>query len=142
VEPVTDPDRIARVLTHPAILPHISDDLTPTDWAPALDESRVYLMPADDSACFVFSHHSGALCEGHLSVMPDARDRSDALGKEALAWMRDNTAYACVIGFVNAGNRPARQYVERLGFEAKARLPRAAIKGGQHMDVIFYTRNL
>lgn len=141
MNPVSDPDRIAKVLKHPAIWPYISDDLTPDDWAPAVDPGRVYLMPDDDSACFVFSHHSGAMAEGHLSVLPDARDRSRELGQQALDWMRENTQTEVLIGFVRANNRAARQYVERLGFVAKAKLPRAALKGG-HMDVIFYTRNL
>lgn len=138
--PVEDPDRIAKVLRHDSVWPWISDDLTPEGWMPGPDATRVFLMPADDSACFVFSHHSGAMCEGHLAALPGSD--ADALGNAALDWLRDNSPYRCVVGFVNARNGRACSYVERLGFVPMCRLPRAALKGGEHMDVIFYQRDL
>jgi hypothetical protein len=140
VNPVTDPARIAKVLRHPSVWPYITDDLTQGEWSPPIDAGRVYLMPDDDSACFVFSHHSGAMAEGHLAALPGSN--ADALGYQALNWMRENTPYRCLIGFVNARNRRACAYVERLGFVPVMQLPDAALKGGEHMDVIFYTRNL
>jgi RimJ/RimL family protein N-acetyltransferase len=74
-------------------------------------------------------------------VLPEARERSEALGLEALGWLKEHTHTQCVIGFVRADNTAAQRYVERLGFEPKARLPNAALSGG-HMDVVFYSRNL
>jgi len=104
--------------------------------------SCVYLMPDDDAACFVFNRHSGVMVEGHLAVLPEHRARGVTLGVEALAWLRLNTDARAVIGLLNAENAPARRYVERLGFVASATIPNAAKKGGRHMDVIFYIKEL
>ena len=41
-----------------------------------------------------------------------------------------------------AENIAACRYVERVGFVAKTQIPNAAKKGGRHMDVVFYIKEL
>lgn len=142
MKPVEDAGRIAKVMRHPAIWPYVSDDNTPQDWQPEIHPARVYLMPDDDSACFVFSQHSGCLAEGHFCVLPEHRHKSDELAEQAMQWLRDNTDTRALVGFINAANKAARNYVKRLGFHEGARLPNAALRGGNHMDVVIYTKEL
>jgi GNAT superfamily N-acetyltransferase len=138
----TDVSIIANVLKHPSIFPYISDDYTPSDWMPSPSGASVFLMPEDNSACFVFTKHSGVLCEGHLAVLPEARKRGEALGRAALDWMKENTDCKAVMGLVQEKNKHACRYVERLGFEQSGRIKKGFAKDGELVDLVIYTMEL
>lgn len=142
MRPTEDAERIAKVMRHPSIWPFVSDDFTPDNWQPHFDSGRAYLMPDDDTACFVFSQHSGYMVEGHLAVLPEGRHKGLEMAAEALDWVRDNTQAKACIGFIRADNEKARRYVERAGFVLKAIIPRGAAKDGRCMDVVFYLKEL
>lgn len=132
MKPTEDVGRILSVLKHPSIWPHIKDGNTPDDWQPPIAPDRVYLMPENDGACFVFSLHSEGVAEGHLCVHPDFRAEGDALAQDALDWLRTHTDVRSVFGFVKHYNIPACRFVERAGFTPAARLGKA----------VFYTKEL
>lgn len=137
--PVTDPARICKVLRHPAIWPHVSDDFTPIDWQPPMD--RLYLMPDDDSACFTFTGHSGTMVDGHLAVLPEGRERGVEMALQALDWLKAE-GVTVVIGFVAAENCAARRFVERVGFVQQATVPRATARNGRCGDNLFFVKGL
>ena len=138
----TDPAIIASVLKHPAIFPHIRDDATPDDWMPEATPNKVFLMPDDNSACFVYSQHSGVLAEGHLAVLPEARRDGVAMGLASLQWLRDNTDLKAVMGLVSALNTPACRYVERVGFVRSGTIKSGFAKDGGLVDLAVYSLEL
>lgn len=138
----TDPEVIAGVLKDPAVFPFIRDDVTPDEWMPNVSDNQIFLMPDDDSACFIFSQHSGVLAEGHFAVLPEARGKGLVMADAALDWLRENTEIRAVMGLVNPENLPACRFVERLGFIQRGTLPNAFSHGGHLTDLSIYSLEL
>lgn len=138
-----DEDRLASVLCHPEVFPHLHDDngaKTPADLDLAellADRDIFFLMPAPGTlviAEWLFS----ATYELHQAAVPESRGATMlAAGREAVAWLFAN-APGCrkLVGFTPAYNRAAIVMARRVGFQVEGRIRNCFLKGGALHDVV------
>lgn len=117
-----DMDLVRRIVTHPAIYPHISDDGSPAagDYLPPEGPGIYYLTPISDdgevAGVFILHAHNSVTCEIHTCILPGHRGHSSVrYGREALRWMIDNTPHQKIITHVPAYNRVALALARRVG---------------------------
>lgn len=141
---VTDAARIRSVFTHPSIWPHVGDDNSPdpSEWVPPLVDGVVFLMPDDDSACFMLHAHTLAHWEVHSAVLPEHRGNSVALVKSGLDWMRANTQAHVISTYVPRGNFAAAALAKFSGFQRVGVVPKSIVRNGMPVDQTLYVLEL
>jgi hypothetical protein len=144
VKQVTDPERIRSVFCHPAIWPHVGDDNSPApqDWIPPVVDGVVFLMPDDDSACFMLHAHTSAHWEVHSAVLPEHRGNSVVLVLSGLDWMRENTKAQVISTYVPRGNFAAAALAKYSGFQRIGVVPKSIVRNGMPVDQTLYAMEL
>ncbi len=134
---------IKRIVTHPKIYPHVSDDFCPPaeKWEPSHDESIWYVLCKDGEeviALWLFMPHTQVCWQVHTCVLPAAYGPRARAAVEALAgWLWVN-APVCqrVVTDVPQYNRLAFRYALLAGMKEYGLNPKSYMKDGKLHDVI------
>lgn len=126
-----DRARIRAVVAHPDVWPHVADDCSGAagEFHPPIAEHLVYLMPADDAACFLLHPHNAILWEVHSAVLPEHRSRSKALAEAVIAWARGRGVRSLVT-YVPKGNERAAHLACSVGFHRIGDVPASFLRDG------------
>lgn len=122
-----DYELIRKVMTHPQIYPHISDDASPpaAEYRPIESDaiwyvSATYITPSceDHLGFWVFHPHNSICWEVHTVLLPIAWG---ATGQEAArklpAWMWENTSCRRIITTIPTTNRLALHFAIKAGMK-------------------------
>lgn len=141
---VTDAVRIKSVFCHPAIWPFVGDDFSPSpdEWSPPLCDGVVFLMPDDNSACFMLVAHTRLHWEVHSGVLPEYRNRSVSIVSFGLEWMRTHTDARVISTYVPRGNFAAAALAKACGFEKVGIVPQSIQRDGKPVDQTLYAVRL
>ena len=109
---------------------------------PVVCDGVVYLMPDDDSACFMLHAHTSAHWEVHSAVLPEHRGHSVARVMEGLDWMRHYTDAQVISTYVPKGNFAAAALAKACGFVKVGVVPKSIVREGIALDQTLYAMEL
>lgn len=137
----TDWTLIKRIMTHPRIYPHITDDFAPPAAAfePVQSEELLYLLVREgDQALglFLLEPRGGVTAEVHTCLMPKGWIRdSRAIAGQAMAWVWENCPQIeRLTTTVPRNNSLALRFAQALGMVEYGVNPSSFKKGGKLMD--------
>jgi RimJ/RimL family protein N-acetyltransferase len=141
-----DLDIVQRVLTHPKIYDHISDDLSPdvSQYRPPDHPAMWYVLVHDleDNrpellGCFVFHPQNGVCWEVHTALLPNswgerAHEAADLLPE----WIWTNTPCRRIVTNVPTTNRLALAFAIRAGMRIYGINEASYLKNGMLCDQV------
>lgn len=136
-----DWDEIKRIITHPAIWRHCSDDYSPQPQAfQPIQQADVWYVLVRDGVetlgLFMVVPHSTILWEVHTCLLPCCwGPKAAGIAREAARWLFEQTPCQRLITNVPDDNRVALRFAKRAGMKQFGLNPRAWIKGGKLLDV-------
>jgi RimJ/RimL family protein N-acetyltransferase len=130
---------VGRIVSDPAIWPHIHDDAT-AEFVPILDNEAVHWMLIDDGApagVFMVHAHNSVCYEMHTCLLPrtwgqQAKDAAQLL----LAWAFEDTDCQKMITTVPAYNRPALRFAKAGGMQQEGINRASFMRNGELIDQI------
>jgi len=119
------------IISHPDIYPFVSDDGSVERSQFKLPDGMIGLVVYDPDpvACVCIHLRSTCMCELHVQVLPDARNKSFEYGKAMLAWIWDNMTVDKLVGLVHDNRTLA--YTLKLGFKKEGECPASLKQNGQ-----------
>ena len=139
-ERTTDYELVRKVMTHPAIYPHISDDSSPpaAEYRPIEHESVWYVAAYDGAellGIWMFVPQNAVCWEVHTCVLPSAwGDRGLLAARLLPLWIWANTPCRRIISNVPATNRLAMNFAAKAGMHLFAVNEDSYLKYGQLCD--------
>lgn len=135
-----DAEMVNRIMRHPKVYPHISDDSCPKaedfDCSEAMKREGFYfLLVSGGEGAFMFHNHSRILYEVHTMLLPECWGRKALeASRAAVRWMFANTLCEKIITWVPAYNRLAYRFAIKSGMKQEGVSPKSLRKGGVLMD--------
>lgn len=138
----TDYRLIKRILTHPKIYPHISDDQSPPvgRYEPVRNDAIWYVVPRSGAiplGIWMFVPQNGVCWEVHTALLPEAWG---GIGLEAArilpTWIWANTTCRRIITTVPSTNRLALRFALRAGMKMYGVNEASYMKGGKLCDQV------
>lgn len=138
-----DYELIRKIVTHPKLYPHVSDDFSPDacDYVPpGAGPYLIYLLAKDGDellGMFLFVAHTGICWEVHTCLLPNAwgsRARLAAIG--AAEWMFEHTPCRRIITNVPSYNRLALRFARSAGMKEFGINERSYQKNGTLHDQV------
>jgi RimJ/RimL family protein N-acetyltransferase len=133
---------VRRILTDPAVWPHVGDDFAPPrkEWHPNSDDRIWYVLAIEKTrliGLFTFAPRSTVLWEAHVVFMPGRRSRGVNIVEQMFAWMFEHSTAERIIAEIPALNRLA------VKLASKTMTPygvneRAWMKGGTLQDLVLF----
>lgn len=137
----TDSALIQRIMTHPRVWPHISDDSAPpaADFKPQVAPSLCYVMVEDGETAiglFLLEQRGAVHVEVHTCLLPTAWVRgSREIASQAVAWLWANCPeIERLTTTVPRNNSLALRFAQALGMLEYGVNPQSFKKGGVLMD--------
>lgn len=139
----TDASLIKRVITHPRVYPHVSDDSSPDPEkfyvSEAVKHPNVYFLLAYDGnellGLFMVHQHNGVMYEVHTCLLPNAwGEKATEAGKKLIRWVFENTPCEKLITFVPEGNTLALRFAKRCGLRLEGLVTKSYRKGGRLLN--------
>lgn len=136
-----DRELIKRVITHPRVFKHISDDLAPKPeaWSPVESEAVWYVTVKDDSGLlgmFIFMPHNSICWEVHTCMLPAAYGpKAVEATHQMTSWIWANTQCRRIITEVPAYNTLAYRLAVNAGMVEFGRNPQAFLRNGVLYDI-------
>lgn len=133
---------VKRILSHPRIYPHITDDFSPPveSFEPGIHPNIHYVLAVSDEdnilGCFVFEEHSPVVWEVHTCLLPEAWGSSERICRMVAEWVFSRTEVNRIVTQVPAHNRLAYRLAKRAGMTEYGRNPASFKKHGVLEDVI------
>lgn len=140
-ERTRDMDIVRKILTHPAIYRHISDDFSPSadQYEPPEHESILHMLALDGDevlGLWVFIPKNEICLEVHTNLLPNAYgERSLIAAKEMAEWIWKHTSCERIITDVPDFNRHAFKFAKRAGMSEFGCNPKSFKKDGKLWDV-------
>lgn len=131
-----DMNIVKKIVTHPRLWPHLSDDYSPPpeDFDPPESNSIVYLLVTEANrtlGCFILHPHTDVLWEVHTCLLPEAWGRSEEATKGGTEWVWNNLNCIRLVTYVPVTNKLAARLARRSGMEQFGCNPDSFIKGGK-----------
>ena len=136
-ERTTDWPLVKKIVTHPMIYPHMSDDFAPAAeaWKPIQDESFWYVLVREEKELLGLwiLHPENAICwKIHTCLLPSAHgEKARAAVKYFANWVWENTPCHRVNTDVPIYNRLAYRFAKRAGMTEYGLNPRSWMKNGR-----------
>jgi hypothetical protein len=119
------------IISHPDIYPCVSDDgsVPPDEFE--IPEGMTALVVYDPKpvACVCIHWRNTCMCELHVQVLPDARNKSVEYGHAMLAWIWDNMPVDKLVGLVHDDR--SLLYTLKLGFKEEGESPASLKQNGR-----------
>jgi RimJ/RimL family protein N-acetyltransferase len=137
-----DWELIKKIVTHPKVWPHISDDFTPKPegWSTPQSPAIIYMLIKDSSDIIglMIFHPENAVClETHICMLPIAYgERTREAVRGALQWIWDNTNCRRVVGRIPVYNTLAIACAIATGFSKFGLNPKSYMKDGILHDIV------
>lgn len=137
-----DYEAIRRLILHPRIFPHVSDDFTNDRraWQPNPSEQVIYLLAKDEQGIFGFG---GFIPQTHMQYGSHVGFLPRSYGNLALAsfkqmieWMWRSTQARRLVGEVPRNNHLGIRFARRAGFEFYGINKRSTLRGGVLLDQV------
>lgn len=149
-ERTRDYDLIRRIMAHPQVYPHITDDGCPPveEFHPVESPEIWYVIVRSDSGprslafgnaigMWVFFPQNHVCWEVHTCLLPVGRGETGrAAARQMAAWIWSNTPCRRIITNVPVFNRLALAFAKRAGMVEFGRNERSFLKGGELHDQI------
>ncbi len=139
----TDSALIKRVITHPRVYPHVTEDSAPEPEAFSVSEAvkhpNVHFLTAYDQdellGLFMVHQHNGVMYEVHTCLLPNAwGERATKAGKALISWVFENTSCEKLITLVPEGNTLALRFAKRCGLRLEGLITKSYRKGGRLLN--------
>ncbi len=137
----TDWPLIRRMMTHPRVWPHISDDFAPApaEFAPADNPGFCYVMVEDGDTpigLFLLQAHNGCHVEVHTCLLPAGWVRgSREIARQAVAWLWPNCPQIeRLTTTVPQNNLLALRFAQAMGMIEYGVNPKSRKKNGVLVD--------
>lgn len=143
IERSTDSALIKRVITHPAIYPHVADDFSPPPAAYSAEglvgHPQVYFLAAWDGdellGLGMFHAHNAVMYEAHTCLLPNAwGERGTRAARAAMRWIFGNTPCRKIVSLVPDGNVLAMRFAKRCGLRVEGLLTKSFLRGGKLLN--------
>jgi RimJ/RimL family protein N-acetyltransferase len=144
----TDWALIKRIMTHPRVWPHISDDFSPEpqEFVPVDNPALCYLVIMDGETplgLFLFTPHNGCHVEVHTCLLPAAWARgSREIARQALVWLWSNCPQIeRLTTTVPQNNLLALRFAQAMGMIEYGVNPQSRKKSGALVDQMLLGMN-
>ncbi|MEW5709849.1 MAG: GNAT family N-acetyltransferase [Pseudomonadota bacterium] len=143
IERTFDAELVRKILTHPQIYPHVSDDGSPPpeEFDPresVRNDAMYFLVPMAaerPAGLYVIYPHNSIMYEVHACILPEYRGAAAREAARAMVqWVFAHTPCRKLIALVPAFNRLAHQYARRVGFMDVGVITRSYLKAGVLYD--------
>lgn len=140
-EPTEDAALLKRIITHPDIWPHVTDDNcgSPEDFEVFVGGPWMHLLVKDEEllGCFSFFQQNSICWEVHTCLFPGHYpDVNEAAGKGVIEHIFQSTACLRIVTNVPGYNRAAAAFAYRCGMKRFGVNYNSYLKGGSVMDQI------
>lgn len=129
VERTFSAELIHALLTHPDILPSISDQDSPELKEEYINpEKSLYMLVICEgkiAGLFMVDSHNSTLFEVHTNILPNFRNRSLDACRSLWRWLCANTNMQTLITQVPKPNQPARRLALAFGMQDFGLIPKA-----------------
>lgn len=129
---------VVDILTHPSVLPHVSDDSGFKLDVPLISENLYWILIHDgDELLGMFLAHPQNMVtyEVHTCLLPNAyRGRSKQAAESSLQWMFDNTSCLKITTNVPEYNKLALRFARLVGLQNEGINRKSYMKNKQLMD--------
>jgi RimJ/RimL family protein N-acetyltransferase len=135
-----DLDLVRRIMTHPKVWPHISDDGSGSRdlFQPVIAPALLYLEALDEDGpggVWLYHPHNSICWEVHTCCLPDWwGPRALSAARLTLRWVVERTECRKVITHVPVTNRTALRFAQRVGMVDEGLNRASFLKGGQVVD--------
>jgi RimJ/RimL family protein N-acetyltransferase len=137
----TDWPLIQRIMTHPRVWPHISDDFSPApeEFTPAEHPALCYVVAEEGETTlglFILEQRGGVQVEVHTCLLPVGWSRgSREIARQAVAWLwRNCPRVERLTTAVPQNNSLALRFAQALGMIEYGVNQQSFKKGGKLMD--------
>lgn len=138
LERTRDMEKVAAILSHPAIFKHVRDDGVMA--CEPIDHDAFYWMMLDDgepAGVFLVHAHNSICYEMHTSILPRAWGDKSADGAQMLlAWAFNTTPCMKMITAVPAYNRAALRFAKAGGMVEEGNNRSSYLRNGELVDQI------
>lgn len=140
-ERTVDYDLVRKIVTHPKIWPHVSDDFSgkPEDFNPIQHEAAFYLLVKEEREVLgVFAlYPKNRICwEVHTCLLPTSwGQRAKQAARDAMQWVFRNTECLRLITDVPEYNTLALRFAHMAGMTQFGVNPKSYMKNGILHDV-------
>ena len=136
-----DKKTILKVLKHPKVWPWISDDCSPENYTPLLQENVIYLTEESKMGIIRIDPMNGICGSVHISTRPELWGKTVEFAEAARAWTFKHTRYVKLVAMVPSYNRLALRLIKKLGFECEGTIKKSLLKNWELHDVILFGLN-
>lgn len=132
-----DYELVRKVITHPKIWPHVTDDYSapPDIWKPAETQLVWYVLAKDGDeilGVWTLIPENSVCWKIHTTLLPSAwGDRAKAAARSLAPWVWENTPCRRVITDVPENNRLALKFAKDAGMVEFGFNPASWLKNGQ-----------
>lgn len=141
-ERTSDYDLVKRIVTHPRVYPHVTDDfsLEASQWEPARHEGIYYLLVKEDGellGLFTVIPLNGICWEIHTTLLPQAwGPRAGEAARAVQRWLWEQTRCERLVTNVPEYNRLALRFARQAGLQQFGVNPASYRKDGKLYDQI------
>ncbi|MFH1739492.1 MAG: GNAT family N-acetyltransferase [bacterium] len=140
-----DAHTIWRIITHPRLWPHLSDDGSPSPekYEPPMHESIYHLVATNGTekafGVVSFVPMNAVTYDAHIAILPAAwGPQSVAAAKAAVRWMFKNTQAKRITASIVVKNKLASRVAKKAGFLPMGINPQSFLKDGELQDQMLY----
>lgn len=137
-----DRDWATRIITHPKIWPHVSDDYSgkPESFVAPISPPIFYLHVSegnDSLGMFVLTLDNSVCWKIHTCLLPETWGvKATEIGNALREWLFSNTICRRIVTDVPAHNRLALKFAKACGMTEYGMNPASFLKNGQLHDQI------
>jgi RimJ/RimL family protein N-acetyltransferase len=141
-ERTNDMELVRKILAHPRLWDHMTDDFCPTreEFTPVNDPLVWYVLATDGPdvlGLFLFSPQNGICWDAHVCILPHAWGaRAQQAVRGVIQWVFDTTPCRRIVASIPEYNRLVLRFAERAGFEVFGVNRRSFQKNGRLQDQI------
>ena len=131
-----DMELVRKIMTHPRIYPHITDDASPSaqEFRPVEHPAVWYILVYLDgevAGVFVASQQTSACFEAHVCLLPNCWGHSAEAARECCAWLFGKTDALRVVASVPGCNWLAGKMARKTGMRPYGVNPFSFRRGGK-----------
>ena len=125
---------VAKIINHPRVYDHLTDDLSPEVYVP--DSSRIYIINEEATGVIRLDPLTGTCCLVHIAAMPELWGKTKEFVREVIEWGWANTCYSKAQSLTPVFIPLAIRLAKSCGFKQEGILKKSYLKNFKLYDQV------